>query len=186
MNRYSKCHKCPAFHLLTEERISIIERWERKRQNNIDRIKKVKLILIGESMPASRYFYDLETEYDNGMRYNLKEEFGKLEITDSMFLESFRRKGIILFDAALCPLHRLERGNNTIRRAAATYCLLTHNTDYIESFSEVPIVTIFPSKMGWKKTEIPISIRNRVKKGFGFSNIKGLSDLYLNIKRKAK
>ncbi len=184
MDRFNKCRKCPAFHLLTEERKAQIDRWEYKRQKSIDRIKEVKLILVGESMPASRYFYDLETEYNDGMRYNLKEEFGQLDISDSQFLESFRRKGIVLFDAALCPIHQLEKGK--IRRAAATYCLLTQNAVQIESFPSVPIVTIFPSKKGWKKTEIPLNIRSRVVDEFGFSNVEGLRNLYLSIKQQEK
>jgi len=186
MDRYSKCRKCPAFHLLTEKRKELIERWEYKRQNNINRMKRIKLLLVGESMPANRYFYDLETEYNNGMRYNLKKEFGQSEISDSLFLESFRRKGIVLLDTALCPLYKLEKGNNTIKRKAATYCLLTQTVEQIQSFTDVPIVTIFPSNRGWKKSEIPIKIQNRVVGSCGFNDLSGLKEYYLLIKEKTK
>lgn len=92
-NRYSKCQKCPAFHLLTEERMDRIEKWEYKRDQYIRKMKKVRLILLGESMPANRYFYDLTTEYKNtGLRYTLKKEFDKLDLSDSLFLESFCKK----------------------------------------------------------------------------------------------
>jgi len=184
-NRFDKCHKCPAYHLLTDERKEQIERWEYKRQQTIDRIKKIRLILIGESMPANRYFYDPESDYENGgMRYNIKEEFGQLELSDSLFMESLRRKGVVLYDCALCPLHKLD--NNVDKRQAATYCFLAYNKNFVEENSDIPIATIFPSRRGWLKNEIPESIKSRVVKEFSFSNIKGLKDLYLSVKAKEK
>ena len=105
VNKYSKCQKCPAFHLLTEERKQKIDKWEYKRDQYLNRMKKAHLILLGECMPSNRYFYDINTDYENsGLRYTLKKELNKLEISDSLFLESMIRKGVGLFVCVLCPL----------------------------------------------------------------------------------
>ena len=86
-NKFSKCQKCAAFHLLSEERKQKVDKWEYKMDKYIERMKSIKLILLGESMPANRYFYDINTHYENrGLRYFLKKEFNKLEISDSLFL----------------------------------------------------------------------------------------------------
>jgi len=180
-NKYSKCQKCPAFHLLSEERKQKVDKWEYKRDKYIERMKSIKLILLGESMPANRYFYDINTDYENrGLRYSLKKEFNKLEISDSLFLESMVRKGIVLFDCALCPLYLID--NNALRRKAATHCFMSINHVYLRKHPEVPIVTIFPAKMGFLKTEIPVEIISRVKGEFSFSDQTGLNQLYENIK----
>ncbi len=186
-NRYAKCQKCPAYHLLTDERKSLIERWESRRERYFSRTKKVRLILIGESMPASRYFYDIETEYeDGGLRYTLKKEFGKLELDDSQFLMSMARKGIVLYDCALCPLHVFRKNNltgiNKLRKYAATHCFQTITGLEIEKYPDVPIVTIFPSKMGWLKNEIPYDIRKRVVGEFIFLDQTGLAALFERMK----
>jgi len=184
-SRFAKCTNCPANHLLTDERKVIIESWEHERQRNIDRIKETKLILLGESMPSKRYFYDLETDFTvEGMRYNLKKEFDQLEISDSQFLESLISKGIVLYDCALCPIHLFD--NNVDKRKAATYCFLTQNISFIEENNDVPIATIFPSKRGWLKTKIHSDIKNRVSGKFGFQNVSGLKDLYLKIEKEGK
>ena len=62
-NKYSKCQKCPAFHLLSEERKQKVDKWEYKRDKYIEIMKSIKLILLVESMPANRYFYDINTDY---------------------------------------------------------------------------------------------------------------------------
>jgi len=178
---YSKCQKCPAFHLLSEERKQKVDKWEYKRDKYIERMKSIKLILLGESMPANRYFYDINTDYENrGLRYSLKKEFNKLEISDSLFLESMVRKGIALYDCALCPLYLID--NNALRRKAATHCFMSINHVYLRKHPEVPLVTIFPAKMGFLKTEIPVEIISRVKGEFSFSDQTGLSQLYESIK----
>ncbi|MCO5256309.1 MAG: hypothetical protein M9926_06060 [Lentimicrobium sp.] len=181
--KYAKCQKCPAYHLLDEQRKRIIEKWEYKREKYVSRMKQVRLILLGESMPANRYFYDLETEYkDGGLRYTLKKEFGRLDIDDSLFLQSLTRKGIALFDCALCPIYLLE--DNVAKRAAATHCLLTINQTHTLKYPEVPIATIFPSRRGFLKTEIPPKLLNRVVGEFSFSDQTGLSELYENVKQR--
>lgn len=181
-DQYLKCQKCPAFHLLNEERKQQIEKWEYKRDNYIKRIKKVKLILLGESMPSKRYFYDLEKDYnEDGLRYTLKKEFNKLDLDDSLFLVSMSRKGIILFDCALCPIHKLE--DNVAKRKAATHCFINITIDNLNKFPDVPIATIFPQHRGFLKREIPEEILSRVIGGFGFSDQTGLRELYERIKK---
>jgi len=189
-NRYAKCQKFPAYHLLTDERKQFIDKWETKRDRYLKRSKQIRLILLGESMPASRYFYDLETEYeDGGLRYSLKKEFGKLDLEDNLFLMSMARKGIVLFDCALCPLHIFRKKDlpliniNKLRRYAATYCFQTITGQEIVKYSDVPIVTIFPSNMGWLKNEIPFSVRNQVVGEYIFSDQTGLSALFEEIKK---
>jgi hypothetical protein len=180
-NKYSKCQKCPAFHLLTEERKEKIEKWEYKRDKHIERMKSVKLILLGECMPSNRYFYDINTDHENrGLRYTLKKEFNKLEISDSLFLESMVRKGIALYDCSLCPLYHLD--NNVSRRKAATHCLMSINHIYLNQFPDIPIFTIFPLKLGFMKTEIPGDILMRVKGEFNFSDPTGLRQLFETLK----
>jgi hypothetical protein len=180
-NKYSKCQKCPAFHILSEEHKDKIEKWEYKRDKYIERMKRVKLILLGESMPADRYFYDINTIYEyDGLRYTLKKEFGKLEISDSLFLESMARKGIILFDCALCPIYQLD--NNVLRRKAATHCLMSINRIHLNEHPRIPIATIFPVNLGYLKNEIPKEILSRLKGEFSFSDQTGLNKLYENIK----
>ncbi len=179
-NKYSKCSNCPANHLLDDKRKALIERWESKRDSYLSRTKKIKLILLGESMPASRYFYDLETDYpESGLRYSLKREFGKLDLSDSQFLISMSRKGIVLLDCALCPLHQLY--DNVTKRHAATYCFLTITHETISKFPDTPIVTVFPSNRGWLKSEIPFEIRYNVKGECTFSDQSGLSDFYKEL-----
>lgn len=179
-NKYLKCSPCPASQLLDDKRMALIERWECKRDSYLSRTKNVKLILLGESMPASRYFYDIETDYqDSGLRYSLKKEFGKLELNDSQFLMSMTRKGIVLFDCALCPLHQLY--DNATKRHAATYCFLSITHETISKFTDTPIVTVFPANRGWLKSEIPSEIRYRVQGECTFSDQSGLSDFYKEL-----
>lgn len=180
-NKYSKCQKCPAFHLLSEERKQKVGKWEYKRDKYIERMKSIKLILLGETMPANKYFYDINTDYENrGLRYTLKKEFNKLEISDSLFLESMVRKGIALYDCALCPIYLID--NNVLRKKAATHCFLTINRFLLNEHPNIPIATIFPVKLGFLKTEIPVEITSRIKGEFSFFDQTGLNQLYENIK----
>lgn len=177
LNKYSKCQKCPAFHLLTDDRIHQIEQWEFKRDQYLKRTKHVLLILLGESMPANRYFYDINTKYENGgLRYTLKREFNKLEVADSEFLQFLTRTGIVLFDCALCPLHLLK--NNTEKRKAATYCLLSINHKHLTQNPSIPIVTIFPKSRGYLKSYIPDEIKIRIVGEMSFMDQSGLKILY--------
>lgn len=178
---FNLCIHCPAFFLLTEERKKIIEKREFKRDKYISSIETVRLILLGESVPRDRYFYDLETYYNNrGLRYTLKKEFRKLDVDDGSFLQSFNEKGIVLFDCALCPIHKLE--NNVKKREAATYCFLNHTQMHIIKYQDIPIVTIFPNHRGFLKTRISSTIMSRIIANFSFTDQSGLNDLYEKIK----
>lgn len=178
-NKYSKCQKCTAFHLLSEERKDKVEMWEYKRDKYIDRMKSVKLILLGECIEADRYFYDINTLYPyDGLRYTLKKEFGKVEISDSLFLESMARKGIVLYDCALCPLYLIE--NNALRRKAATHCFMTINRFNLDEHPGIPVVTLFPAGQGYIKKEIPVDILSRVKGEFSDADQAGLGQLLLS------
>ena len=170
-----------SFHLLSEERKDKIEKWEYKRDKYIARMKSAKLILLGECIPANKYFYDINTDYENrGLRYTLKKEFNKIEITDSLFLESMVRKGIALFDCALCPLYHMD--NISLRRKAATHCFMTINRFLLDEHPQIPVATIFPAHLGYLKTEIPAEILSRVKGEFSFYDQTGLSQLYESLK----
>lgn len=71
-NRFAKCMKCPAYHLLTDNRKGRIEKWEYKRRQNIDRIKRMRLILIGESMPDRGW---LKNEIPESIKSRVVKEF---------------------------------------------------------------------------------------------------------------
>lgn len=144
-------------------------------------MKKIRLILLGESIPASRYFYDINPDYKaGGLRYTLKKEFNKLDISDSLFLESMVRKGIALYDCALCPLHQIK--NNTIRRAAATYCFLSINIQHLINQPNTPFVTVFPTHLGFLRTQIQSEILDREIDRYSFSDQTGLNQLYEKVK----
>ncbi len=178
-NKYSKCQKCPAFHLLSDERKDKVEMWEYKRDKYIARMKSVKLILLGECIEADRYFYDINTLYPyDGLRYALKKEFGKVEISDSLFLESMARKGIVLYDCALCSIYLIE--NNVLRRKAATHCFLTINRFNLDEYPGTPVATLFPAGQGYIKNEIPEQILSRVKVEFSDTDQSGLSELSIS------
>ena len=186
--QFAKCVKCPASFLLDDPRKDLIDRWERKRESFLARTKQVKLILLGESMPAGRYFYDIEADYEKGgLRYTLKQELSNPEIDDGMFLMSLARKGVVLFDCALCPLHKINHktmpniNHNAVRREAATYCFLTINKALVEIYPNVPIVTIFPKNLGFLKTKIPNQITQRLVGHFSFSDQTGLASLFEKI-----
>jgi len=188
MRNWSKCLKCPAFYLLDDERKQRIERWEDRKERYVSRIKKLRLILVGESMPATRYFYDINSDYETGgMRFNLQKEFDQMEISESQFLESFTRKGIILHDCALCPIYLLvKKIRIAVAKEVTSYCFKTHNFDLIIKTPEIPIATIFPVGRGWLKKELPYEIRRRIVAEFSFSDLTGLKDLYLKIKNEGQ
>jgi hypothetical protein len=53
----------------------------------------------------------------------------------------------------------------------------------VEKYPNIPIVTIFPTNMGWLKNEIPFEIRKRVVSEFIFSDQTGLAELFESIKK---
>lgn len=172
---FKDCNECPCRSLLTEERKKIINLWNNYFYKNLYGIKEVKLILLGESMPASRYFYDKQSSYNEGFRYNLKKS---LNIASDDELFSFlQKKGVIVMDCAFCPLHCLS--TNKARRHSATYCLQHHNKNLILKYPNVPIFSFFPSKLGYLKSEIPdIKITHQTN----FSKINPIAEYIKNMK----
>lgn len=166
-----KCDGCPAIWLKSDKgQLLKIKQWEKMRAKAIDEIPRIKLYLLCESIPANRFFYDLDTDYENkGLRFNIKEE---LELdSDQDVLRYFRRKGIVLADCALCPLFQLE--SNAAMRHAASHCL-RNNTSYVLNINpEAPIITIFPTHRGYLKNEFP-ELEKRNVGEFSFNNLFGL------------
>ena len=113
------------------------------------------------------------------MRYTLKKEFGKIEISDSLFLESMARKGIVLYDCALCPLYLIE--NNVLRRKAATHCFMAINRFNLDEHPGIPVATLFPVGQGYIKKEIPAEILSRVKGEFSDADQSGLSEFLISL-----
>jgi len=165
-----KCDGCPALPLRTKDQLHRIKQWEKLRTKEIETMIEIKLYLLCESIPANRFFYDLDSEYDNGgLRYNLKEE---LELdSDYDVLEYFSQNGIVLADCALCPLHQLD--SNTEKRHAATFCLKNNTYKILDINPNAPIVTIFPKHRGYLKTDFP-EIEKRKVDEFSFNNLYGL------------
>lgn len=169
------CENCPAKHLRNKDRI---EHTEKLRSDFIGEINEVKIILLGESTPANRFVYNLDSDYsNNGFRYNLRWELingGR----DDQLLNYLRKRGIIIVDCAFCPLHRLS--SNTDRRDAATKCLSRHSRIYLDSFSAAKIITFFPRNLGFKKTELA-DIHVRVYRSFQFADLDGLKETINSI-----
>lgn len=147
---FKDCKECPCYHLLTKERKKRIAVWNNFFYENLSKTKEVKLILLGESIPANRYFYDKQSYYNDGFRYSLK---ASLNISSDEELFSYlQKKGVIVIDCAFCPLHYLS--TKSIRRHSATYCLQRHNKKIILNYPNIPIFSFFPSKLGYLKREI--------------------------------
>lgn len=165
------CSGCPAYHLFDGEKII---KNEKLRESMLESIGEVKLFLLGESTPANKFVYDLNTSYsEGGLRLNLQNELvhGQSDIELIKYLSD---KGILVVDCALCPLH-IRLLTNTNRREAATICLKRHMIVYLNKFPSSPIITFFPSRRGFKKTEFP-EINLRIVDQFNFNDLKGLKD----------
>ena len=165
-----KCDGCPAFYLRTKDQLRKIKQWEKLRENAIEAIGMIRLYILCESIPANRFFYDLDTVYENkGLRFNIKEE---LELkSDKDVLRYFDRKGIVLIDCALCPLHRLT--SQLTKQTAASICLKNNNYNFLLKNPEAPIVTIFPKNRGYSPIEFPL-LEARKKAEFPFTDLTGL------------
>ncbi|MCD8264919.1 MAG: hypothetical protein LUD02_12830 [Tannerellaceae bacterium] len=137
---FEKCDKCPCCNLLTQERKKQIKKWIELFSNNLSKIDKVKLFILGESMPANKYFYDENSDYkSNGFRYKLRK--GLLLSTDKELFSLLNKKGIVVIDCAFCPLHTLN--TNKEKRHSATYCLENYNLQLIEHYHNIPIYSFF-------------------------------------------
>jgi len=169
------CESCPAQHLLNFE---LIEKNEKLREIALTAIDNVRLILLGESTPANRFVYDLNTDYsNNGLRFNLRYELVDGN-GDKELMSYLTNNGIIILDTALCPLHKLNSKKD--RRDASTICLKRHTIKYFNYLKAVPIITFFPSRCGFKKSEINI-LNSRIKAEFSFSDLKGLKEIIESI-----
>ena len=166
------CGDCPALHLRIFERIRAVEEMRLDAYCGLE--ASPRLILLCESPPKNRFVYDLSTEYSSsGLRANLRKELVPKGDDESLF-DFLNERGIWIVDAALCPLHMLD--DKTQRRHAATICLQRHTHVYLENLQHVHIVSIFPSRCGILKNQLP-SIVDRIKTSFGFSNLNGLKEI---------
>lgn len=168
-----KCDGCPALDLRTKDQLRKIKQWEKLREKAINAIDQIRFYILCESLPANRFFYDLDTVYANkGLRFNIKEE---LELdSDENVLQYFKRNGIVVADCALCPLFQLE--SKAERRHAASQCL-RNNTNHVLNINlEAPIITIFPSHSGYLKNEFPEIERKKVDE-FSFNDLSGLKQV---------
>ena len=166
-----KCNGCPALGLRDQEgRHLKIKKWEKLRAKAIEEIVKIKLYLLCESIPADRFFYDLDTDYTkDGLRLMMMDE---LELdTDADVIRYFRKRGIVLADCAFCPLHDL--GSKPEKQKAASQCLRNHNLNILEINPAAPIITVFPANRGYLKSEFP-EIESRKVASFSFLKLSGL------------
>jgi hypothetical protein len=166
-----KCDGCPALSLRDQEgRHLKIKKWEKLRAKAIEEIGKIKLYLLCESIPADRFFYDLDTDYTtDGLRLMMMDELD-LE-TDAEVLRYFRKRGIVLADCAFCPLHEL--GSKPDKQKAASQCLRNHNLGILEINPAAPIITIFPASKGYLKPIFP-EIESRKVAEFSLNKLSGL------------
>jgi len=166
-----KCEGCPALSLRDQEgRHLKIKKWEKLRDKAIEEIKKIKLYLLCESIPANRFFYDLDSDYTkDGLRLMMMDE---LELdTDTDVIKYFRKRGVVLADCAFCPLHDLDLKPE--KQKAASLCLRNHNLKILQINPTAPIITIFPANRGYLKTEFP-EIESRKVAAFSFMKLSGL------------
>jgi hypothetical protein len=165
----NKCKDCPARRLRIDEQIKKINHWHGIFLSEVEKVNPIKIILLGESFPKDKYIYDLKTNYDtSGLRYNLRVEFGQQSDNDLMLL--FRELGIIVYDCAFCPLHRLN--DDVEKILAATQCLMSYKIDLLNN-TDCPIITFFPKGRGYIETEVP-SVTSRIVARFQFSKLQGL------------
>lgn len=166
------CDCCPALPVRNVPRIAKLEALRMKALREL-RVG-LRMVILCESAPASRFVYDPESNYDaSGLRANLREELVPGGNDQALF-EFMNNRGIWIVDAALCPLHLLN--NRRQRRDAATKCLLTHTCVYLASLPSVPMLAIFPVYCGFLRRQAP-SVAARIQKYFDFSRLNGLRQL---------
>jgi hypothetical protein len=178
-----KCENCPALHLRAEQ-LPKITRWETLREQIALSIKKIDLYLLGESIPANRFFYDKDSGYmSNGLRFFLRKELVDGGSEDLLF-EYLRQKAILLVDCAICPLYRLkEQGDKVL---AATFCLQKNTMSYLNLNPKAPIITIFPFGRGFTPESMP-ELSKRVINHFKFpTEARHLSGLKKEIEDRLK
>lgn len=166
-----ECSKCPANGFINIQ-LKHIELSEYYREINLKRINEVKLILLCESIPAGRFFYNPHSVYDeSGLRYLMRGELTPRGTEEDLF-EFMINNGIILLDCALCPLHKFG-SDYTLRIIAAKYCLEYNNIAKLNEFPSVPIIKIFPKNSDFDEISFP-EIKKRIIKRYEFKKIYGL------------
>lgn len=167
----AKCQNCPARVLRTPEQIKKINKWHGLFISELANINPLKVILLGESFPVSRYFYDIDSNYESsGLMFNLKTEYG-LQTNIEMIMK-FRELGVVVYDCAYCPVHLLE--TKADQRHAATFCLKNYKRHFLHQ-NTCPIITFFPAKRGFLKSELP-EIEERIIEEFKFSSLQGIEE----------
>jgi hypothetical protein len=167
----TKCQNCPAIKWRTPEQIKKIKSWYDLFQSELTHIYPIKVILLGESFPANRYFYDIDSNYErSGLMFNLRTEYG-LQTNTEMILK-FRELGVVVYDCAYCPLHLLDC--KTDQRHAATVCLKSYKRHFLHQ-NTCPIITFFPSKRGFLRREVP-EVALRVVADYNFSRLTGIRE----------
>ena len=171
------CNGCPAQNLRNLDWIKSCEHLRRLELRKIlEKVGRVKLFLLAESIPSDKFFYNLRSA--SKLRKTIMEEMGVAGAYE--LLELFRRKGVLLVDAALCPLHKLKK--RSLRRQAATLCLERNTHVYLEQNHDAPIVTIFPRRCGaLKRSKIYQSIKHRIIANLNFSKPLGLKDIIMKL-----
>jgi len=166
-----ECEGCPALSLRNQEgQLLKIKKWEKIRAKAIEEVGEINLYLLCESIPANRFFYDLDTDYEKkGLRFNIKEELGLP--SDQAVLNYFHRRGIVLADCALCPLFLLD--SNADKRHAASHCLKNNTGSILNINPEAFIITIFPAHRGYLKNEFSDIERRKIGE-FSYNDLTGL------------
>jgi len=164
------CENCPALYL-RDKQLPKIARCEALRDKEFRSLKEIKLYLLGESIPANRFFYNRDSDYStDGLRFWLRKELVG-DGTEEELFDYLREKGILLVDCAICPLHTLKEIGDKI--LAATLCLQRNTLGYLSLNPQAPIITIFPSGRGFAKDSLP-EVNKRVVCHFQFTKLAGL------------
>ena len=167
----AKCRNCPARVLRTKEQVKKIEKLHDIFLSELANINPIKVILLGESFPENRYFYDIDSNYEHGvLMFNLKKEYG-IQTNIEMIMK-FRELGVVIYDCAYCPLFRLD--TKTDQRHAATVCLKNYKRHFLHQ-NTCPIITFFPAKRGFLKSELS-EIASRIIAEFKFSSLQGIEE----------
>lgn len=173
------CNECPAFPL-REMYFKHFSCCEKIREQQIFSIDEIKLFLLGESIPADRFIYDLGSDYSRkGLRFHLKRELKIFD--DQKVIEFLRSQGILICDCALCPLHKIgySKKDLTNRNIAATICLENNTKNIFENNSSVPIITFFSKDRGFNESNFP-EIKMNIIKRLPF-NLTGLIKVLIEL-----